>query len=101
MTRYSYHEGLRRLLTEAGHEIIDCVGDGDALLSALDESRPDLAVVDIRMPPTFTHEEGAVAAVEARKRWPELAILLLFAGHRNATTHSGSHVRIPDDSATS
>ena len=72
-------EGLRRLLTEAGHEIIACVGDGDALLSALDESRPDLAVVDIRMPPTFTHE-GAVAAVEARKRWPDLAILLLSQG---------------------
>lgn len=69
-------EGLRRLLTEAGHEIVDCVGDGEAMLLALNESRPDLAVVDIRMPPTFTNE-GVLAAIEARRRWPELAVLLL------------------------
>ncbi len=87
-------EGLRRLLTEAGHEVVDCVGDGDALLRVLDESRPDLAVVDIRMPPTFTNE-GAVAAVEARTRWPELAILLLSQSieMRHALQLARSHPR--------
>src|SRR3954451_24576743 len=69
-------EGLARLLREAEHEPVACVGDGDALLEAIGEHSPDLAIVDIRMPPTFTHE-GAVAATEARRRWPDLAILLL------------------------
>jgi DNA-binding NarL/FixJ family response regulator len=69
-------EGLARLLAEAGHDPVAGVGDGEALLEALEQHRPDLAIVDIRMPPTFTHE-GSVAATEARKRWPDLAILLL------------------------
>jgi DNA-binding NarL/FixJ family response regulator len=69
-------EGLARLLTEAGHEPVAGVGDGDALLDAIEAHDPDLAIVDIRMPPTFTHE-GAVAATTARRRWPDLAILLL------------------------
>lgn len=69
-------EGLARLLVEAGHDPVALVGDGDALLEAVDLHRPDLALVDIRMPPTFTHE-GAVAATEARARWPKMAILLL------------------------
>lgn len=87
-------EGLRRLLIEAGHEIVDCVGDGDALLRVLDESRPDLAVIDIRMPPTFTNE-GAVAAISARTRWPELAILLLSQSieMRHALELARSHPR--------
>ena len=69
-------EGLARLLAEAGHDPVAGVGDGEALLDALEQHRPDLAIVDIRMPPTFTHE-GSVAATEARERWPDLAILLL------------------------
>jgi len=72
-------EGLARLLAESGHEIVASVGSGDALLDALDtpdERRAEVAVVDIRMPPTYTHE-GAQAAVEARRRYPEVAILLL------------------------
>jgi DNA-binding NarL/FixJ family response regulator len=69
-------EGLARLIAEAGHDPVAGVGDGEALLEALEHHRPDLAIVDIRMPPTFTHE-GSVAATEARKRWPDLAILLL------------------------
>jgi DNA-binding NarL/FixJ family response regulator len=69
-------EGLAHLLVEAGHDPVAGVGDGDALLAALERDRPDLAIVDIRMPPTYTHE-GSVAATEARKRWPDLAILLL------------------------
>lgn len=69
-------EGLSRLLGEAGIEVCALVGDADALAAAVDEHRPDLAVVDIRMPPTFTHE-GAQAAARLRERWPELGILLL------------------------
>jgi DNA-binding NarL/FixJ family response regulator len=69
-------EGLARLLAEADHEPVACVGDGDDLLKAIEDHEPDLALVDIRMPPTFTHE-GAIAATTARARWPDLAILLL------------------------
>jgi DNA-binding NarL/FixJ family response regulator len=69
-------EGLAALLLKAGHSPVATVGDGEALLEAIDHYRPDLALVDIRMPPTYTHE-GAVAATEARRRWPDLAILLL------------------------
>jgi DNA-binding NarL/FixJ family response regulator len=69
-------EGLSRLLAEAGHDPVAGVGDGTALLEALETHQPDLALVDIRMPPTFTHE-GSLAATEARRRWPDLGILLL------------------------
>jgi DNA-binding NarL/FixJ family response regulator len=69
-------EGLARLLAEAGIETCAMVGDGDALEEAVGEHRPDVALVDIRMPPTFTHE-GAQAAMRLRATWPDLAILLL------------------------
>lgn len=69
-------EGLARMLVGAGHEPVAAVGNGDALLQAIEQHTPDLALIDIRMPPTFTHE-GAVAAIEARRRWPEIGLLLL------------------------
>ena len=69
-------EGLSRLMVEAGVEVCDAVGDGAALLEAVQEQEPDVAVVDIRMPPTFTHE-GAAAALRLRDAHPELGILLL------------------------
>jgi DNA-binding NarL/FixJ family response regulator len=69
-------EGLARMLVGAGHEPVAAVGDGDALLQAIEQHSPDLALIDIRMPPTFTHE-GAVAAIEARRRWPEIGLPLL------------------------
>jgi len=69
-------EGLGRLLVEAGHEPVAAVGDGNELIHAVKTHAPDLALVDIRMPPTFTHE-GAVAATEVRRRWPSIGILLL------------------------
>ena len=69
-------EGLARLLEEAGVEVCALAGDAAALEVAVDEHRPDVALVDIRMPPTFTHE-GAEAAVRLRAAWPELGILLL------------------------
>jgi DNA-binding NarL/FixJ family response regulator len=69
-------EGLTRLLAEAGIEVVASVGDGEALEAAVAAHRPDLAIVDIRMPPTFTHE-GAQVATRLRASWPALGILLL------------------------
>jgi len=69
-------EGLVRLLEEAGCEVVDAVGDGAAMIAAVERHRPDVAVVDVRMPPTFT-DEGLRAAVEARRRWPGTAVLVL------------------------
>jgi DNA-binding NarL/FixJ family response regulator len=69
-------EGLARLLAEAGIETCAKVGDGDSLEQAVREHQPDVALVDIRMPPTFPHE-GAQAATHLRSAWPDLGILLL------------------------
>ena len=69
-------EGLARLLVESGVEVSSMVADAPALIEAVRRDRPDIAIVDIRMPPTFTHE-GAVAAVELRQELPDLGILLL------------------------
>jgi DNA-binding NarL/FixJ family response regulator len=69
-------EGIAALLTDCGHEVLASVGDGDALLAALEQNCPDIALVDVRMPPTQT-DEGVRAAVEARRRWPGMAILIL------------------------
>ena len=69
-------EGIASLLTDSGHEVVAGVGDGAALLDAIAEHSPDLAIVDVRMPPTQT-DEGVRAAVEARRRQPDAAILIL------------------------
>jgi DNA-binding NarL/FixJ family response regulator len=69
-------EGLARLLAEAGIETCAVVGDGASLEEAVRDHQPDVALVDIRMPPTFTHE-GAQAAARLRTAWPDLGILLL------------------------
>jgi DNA-binding NarL/FixJ family response regulator len=71
-------EGLVRLLTEAACEVVAAVADADGFLTAVDEHRPDVAVVDVRMPPTMT-DDGLRAAVEARRRHPELGVLVLSA----------------------
>jgi DNA-binding NarL/FixJ family response regulator len=68
--------GISRLLADEGITVLAAVGDGTELLAALVEHRPDLAIVDVRMPPTFT-DEGLRAAVSARKRVPGLPILVL------------------------
>ena len=68
--------GLTRLMSAAGVEVCAAVPDAGALVGAVAEHRPDVAVVDIRMPPTFTHE-GAAAAVELREAHPGLGVLLL------------------------
>jgi DNA-binding NarL/FixJ family response regulator len=69
-------DGLSRLLVETGTEVVAAVGNAGDLLAAVDEYRPDLAMIDIRMPPTYTHE-GARAAVALRSSHPQLGILLL------------------------
>ncbi len=68
-------EGLTRLLEDRGFVVTAAVGDGDALLAAIDADPPDAAVVDIRMPPSFT-DEGLRAAIEARRRHPDVGVLV-------------------------
>ncbi|MFI9812258.1 response regulator transcription factor [Saccharothrix variisporea] len=68
--------GVERLLADEGIETVAAVEDGEALLAAIEEHKPDLALVDVRMPPTFT-DEGLRAAIEARKRVPNLPVLVL------------------------
>lgn len=69
-------EGLVRLLTEAGHEVVAAVDEATAIVPAALEHAPDLAVVDVRMPPTFT-DDGLRAAVELRRVLPGTAVLVL------------------------
>jgi DNA-binding NarL/FixJ family response regulator len=69
-------EGLARVLGENGYEVLAQVGDAEALRKAVAELHPDLVVVDVRMPPTFT-DEGTQAAIELRAEHPELRILVL------------------------
>jgi DNA-binding NarL/FixJ family response regulator len=69
-------EGLVRLLTENGHDVVAAVGDGPTLVHAIEEHRPDLSVVDVRMPPSHT-DEGLRAAVDARLLVPGSPVLVL------------------------
>jgi len=69
-------EGLSRLLGDRGWEIVAAVDDGPKLVEAIVEHRPDIAVVDVRLPPSFT-DEGIRAAIEARERVPGTPILIL------------------------
>lgn len=73
---YLLREGLTHLLTAHGCEVVAAVDTGPELLRVLDEDRPDIAVVDVRLPPTFT-DEGLKAALEARRRVPGLPVLVL------------------------
>lgn len=68
--------GLARLLMDAGVEVVAEVADGVGLLRVVALERPDVAIVDIRMPPTHT-DEGLVAAKQIRKSYPETAVVLL------------------------
>jgi DNA-binding NarL/FixJ family response regulator len=71
-------EGLIRLLAEVGCEVVDAVGDAPSLVASAAQHRPDVAVVDIRMPPSNT-DDGLRAAVEARTANPALGVLMLSA----------------------
>lgn len=68
--------GLERLLVDGGHEVVAAVGDATGLLDAVTRHRPDLALVDVRMPPTFT-DEGIRAAMLIRRQDPDVALLVL------------------------
>lgn len=69
-------EGLVRLFDEAGYDTVAAYGDAESLLAEVDTVQPDLAVLDVRMPPTF-RDEGVRAAIELRRRRPGIGILLL------------------------
>ena len=69
-------EGLASLLKERGFDVAEAVGDGPSLLRALVSQRPDVAIVDVRLPPAYT-DEGLRAALEARRQVPGLPILIL------------------------
>lgn len=69
-------EGLVRVLEEAGVDVLASYGDADALLADLEAQRPQLVVLDVRMPPTF-RDEGVRAAIRARELLPGVGILLL------------------------
>ena len=78
-------EGLGRLFEDAEHEVVASLGSADGLLAAIAEHDPDLVVLDIRMPPTFT-DEGARAAREVKRAHPELGVLVL--SQHIETTHA-------------
>jgi DNA-binding NarL/FixJ family response regulator len=69
-------EGLSRLFEDADHQIVASLGDAERLPAAVAEHDPDLVVVDIRMPPTYT-DEGARAAAELKRAYPQLGVLVL------------------------
>ena len=69
-------EGLARLLTDAGFEVVAGVGDGPSLIQAIEEHQPDVAIVDVRMPPGY-RDEGLRAALEAQRRVPTCAVMVL------------------------
>ncbi len=71
-----FREGLTRLITDRGHAVVAAVGDADALLEAVAAHGPDVAVADIRMPPTHT-DEGLRAAIELRRDHPGTGVLVL------------------------
>jgi DNA-binding NarL/FixJ family response regulator len=69
-------EGLQLLLAEAGHEVVGSVGDGPSFVAQMLEHRPDIGIVDVRMPPSNT-DEGLRAAVAVRRSWPEASLMVL------------------------
>jgi DNA-binding NarL/FixJ family response regulator len=69
-------EGLVRMLNDHGHEVVAAVQDAAELMSLVQRESPDIAILDVRMPPTHT-DEGIRAALELRSRWPHLAVLVL------------------------
>ncbi len=69
-------EGIARLLREEGIEVVEGAGDAVELMAAVEHQSPDLAIIDVRMPPTYS-DEGLGAAIEIRQRWPQVALLVL------------------------
>ncbi len=79
-------EGLSHLLADEGHEVVAAVDDALGLVEAVEREHPDLCIVDVRMPPTFS-DEGLRAALEIRSRWPGTPVLVLsqYVEERYAT----------------
>jgi DNA-binding NarL/FixJ family response regulator len=79
-------DGLTRLLRDNGFDVVEAVADGDALVHAARRERPDIAIVDIRLPPTF-RDEGLRAALQLRATVPDMAILVVsqYVEHAYAT----------------
>jgi len=71
-----FREGLTRLITDRGHQVVAAVPDAAALIAAVAEHRPDVAVADVRMPPTHT-DEGLRAAIVLRREYPATGVLVL------------------------
>ena len=69
-------EGLSRLLTDRGHQVVATAGDADELLAAVAAHDPDAVITDVRMPPSQT-DEGLRAAIDVRRRWPDVVVLVL------------------------
>ena len=69
-------EGLQLMLAEGGHEVVASVADGPSFVAAMLEQRPDLGIVDVRMPPSHT-DEGLRAAVEVRRAWSGARLVVL------------------------
>jgi DNA-binding NarL/FixJ family response regulator len=69
-------EGLTRLLREGGFDVLEAVDNPEALLRAVEQHRPDICVIDVRMPPTF-NDEGVRAALVIRRTFPEVNLLML------------------------
>ena len=74
--QFLLREGMASLLKEHGFDVAEAVGDGPSLLRALTSQRPDVAIVDVRLPPAYT-DEGLRAALEARRQVPGLPVLIL------------------------
>lgn len=79
-------EGVRRLLLEENFDVVAAVADGEELLRAVTADQPDVCVLDVRMPPTFT-DEGIRTALAIRSRWPGVGVLVLsqYVEERYAT----------------
>ena len=79
-------EGLTRLLIEAGHDVVAATGQAEEFLREVGNEKPDVVVVDVRMPPTFT-DEGLRAALVVRSTWPGIGVLVLsqYVEERYAT----------------
>ena len=77
-----FREGLSRLLTENGHAVVGAVADADALVAAVRTDKPDLTIIDVRMPPGMT-DDGARAAKTLRLESPGLPILMLSQPKRS------------------
>lgn len=86
-------EGLARLLAEAGFEVVGTAGDADGLMRKVSIHTPDVAIVDVRMPPTHT-DEGLRAAREIRDRFPATGVLVL-----SQYVEEGSALELLADSA--